>query len=420
MNAESPSILVVDDEELNSEGLTRRLQRHGYVVTAAKSGREAIELAGERRFDLVLLDIMMPEMNGLEVLKLLRRVDSLLDLPIIMATAKGESEDMVEALELGANDYVTKPFEFPVVLARIRTQLGLRRAVARATELEQKLNARNQESEAGAKLAAVTQRTAHDLELAARVEQVFLPDIPSELPGARVAWAFQPCKQLAGDFLNLIRLDDRHLGLCVLGVRRQGVAAALLAVTASQLLARVAAPSPGREADLVPPAQLALQLSKQFARTTGQPITLLYGVLALDTGEFHFIAAGHPGPVHLPAGTPLVRLEATELPLGVGNGSYTEQAVHLRPGDRLVLYAAGVTEARNAEGEHFGVRRFLASLEQTRHAPLDKSLDALVESVEGWCEGAPRHHDVAIVLVERTEPAAAAGPPAAAAGSARS
>src|SRR5215813_3610341 len=169
MNAESASILVVDDEELNSEGLTRRLQRHGYGVTAAKSGREAIELAGERRFDLVLLDIMMPEMNGLEVLKLLRRVDSLLDLPIIMATAKGESEDMVEALELGANDYVTKPFDFPVVLARIRTQLGLRRAVARAAELEQKLNARNQELEAGAKLAAVTQRTAHDLELAARV-----------------------------------------------------------------------------------------------------------------------------------------------------------------------------------------------------------------------------------------------------------
>src|SRR5207237_1923135 len=122
------SILIVDDEEWNSEGLARRLQRHGYAVTTAKSGREAIERLGERRFDLVLLDIMMPEMNGLEVLKLLRRVDSLIDLPIIMVTAKGESEDMVEALELGANDYVTKPLDFPVVLARIRTQLALRQA----------------------------------------------------------------------------------------------------------------------------------------------------------------------------------------------------------------------------------------------------------------------------------------------------
>src|SRR5205823_8142567 len=126
----------------------------------ARNGREAIEKLGERRFDLVLLDIMMPGMNGLEVLRFLRRVDSLLDLPIIMVTAKGETEDMVEALELGANDYVTKPLDFPVVLARIRTQLGLRRAVSQVTELEQKLDARNKELEAAAKRAAAEPRSA--------------------------------------------------------------------------------------------------------------------------------------------------------------------------------------------------------------------------------------------------------------------
>src|SRR5205085_7216124 len=115
-------------------GLARRLQRHDYEVVTAKSGREAIEQLGERRFDLVLLDIMMPGMNGLEVLKFLRRVDSLIDLPIIMVTAKGEAEDMVEALELGANDYLTKPLDFPVVLARIRTQLALKRAEDRLRE----------------------------------------------------------------------------------------------------------------------------------------------------------------------------------------------------------------------------------------------------------------------------------------------
>jgi signal transduction histidine kinase len=128
MSAETSSLLIVDDEESNREGLARRLQRHGYATTAAASGREAIELLGEGRFDLVLLDIMMPGMNGLEVLKFLRRVDSLLDLPIIMVTARGESGDVVEALELGANDYLTKPLDFPVVLARIRTQLSLKRA----------------------------------------------------------------------------------------------------------------------------------------------------------------------------------------------------------------------------------------------------------------------------------------------------
>src|SRR6516225_8780603 len=119
MSAPQATLLVVDDEELNREGLARRLRRHDYDVALARSGREAIELLARRSFDLVLLDIMMPGMNGLEVLKFLRRVDTLVDLPIIMVTAKGESEDMVEAFELGANDYVTKPLDFPVVLARI-------------------------------------------------------------------------------------------------------------------------------------------------------------------------------------------------------------------------------------------------------------------------------------------------------------
>src|SRR5215831_4326746 len=194
MNAESSSILIVDDEELNSEGLARRLQGRGFATTVAKSGREAIELLGGRRFDLVLLDIMMPGMTGLEVLKFLRRVDSLIDLPIIMVTARGESEDMVEALELGANDYVTKPLDFPVVLARIRTQLALRRAVSQVKELEGKLDAHNRELRAATEgLAAAHDRHTRDLESAARVQRTFLPSVPPEVPGARFAWAFEPC-----------------------------------------------------------------------------------------------------------------------------------------------------------------------------------------------------------------------------------
>src|SRR5215472_2650625 len=203
MSSETCSLLIVDDEELNREGLARRLTRHGYAVTAAARGRQAIELLGERRFDLVLLDIMMPGMNGLEVLKFLRRVDSLIELPIIMVTAKGETEDMVEALELGANDYVTKPLDLPVVLARIRTQLALRRAVRQVTELERKLDARNRELEVtAANLAETNERLTRDLEAAARIRQAFLPALLPEFPGARFAWAFQPCRQLTGDYFN--------------------------------------------------------------------------------------------------------------------------------------------------------------------------------------------------------------------------
>src|SRR5262245_21774135 len=184
MAAPQAAIIIVDDEEMNRDGLARRLQRHDYEVATARNGREAIELLGGRRFDLVLLDIMMPGMNGLEALKFLRRVDSLIDLPIIMVTAKGETEDMVEAFELGANDYVTKPLDFPVVLARIRTQLALRRAVAQVKELEGKMDAHNKELRASAAdLAAANDRHTQDLEVAARVQRALLPTLPPEVHG---------------------------------------------------------------------------------------------------------------------------------------------------------------------------------------------------------------------------------------------
>src|SRR5262245_46756588 len=164
MAAPLATVLIVDDEELNRDALARRLERQDYEVATARTGREAIELLGGRRFDLVLLDIMMPGMNGLEVLRFLRRVDNLVDLPIIMVTAKGESEDMVEAFELGANDYVTKPLDFPVVLARVRTQLTLRRAIAQVKELEGKLDAHNRDLRVATEnLTATIDRHMRDL-----------------------------------------------------------------------------------------------------------------------------------------------------------------------------------------------------------------------------------------------------------------
>jgi sigma-B regulation protein RsbU (phosphoserine phosphatase) len=153
---------------------------------------------------------------------------------------------------------------------------------------------------------------------------------------------------------------------------------------------------------------VAGELNKLFTEAAGQPFTFLYGILALSTGEFRFISAGHPGPVHLPRDALPVQVEVTGLPVGVGTGSYKEQAVYLRPGDRLVLYTDGVTEARNADGEHFGIPRFLAALEQGRRSSLNKSLDALVEGVEGWRDETAGDHDISILFVERTDPTRAA------------
>jgi CheY-like chemotaxis protein len=132
--SETATILVVDDLPANRDLMTRRLERSGFKVVSAASGPEALELLRRQPVDLVLLDVMMPGMTGLDVLRAVRLSRSPASLPIVMVTAKTDSEDVVEALSLGANDYVTKPVDYPVALARIRAHLGIRQAAQAEVE----------------------------------------------------------------------------------------------------------------------------------------------------------------------------------------------------------------------------------------------------------------------------------------------
>jgi CheY-like chemotaxis protein len=127
--SETATILVVDDLPANRDLMARRLEKSGFHVLSAASGPEALDLLQHSSVDLVLLDIMMPGMTGLDVLRRVRMTRSTAALPVVMVTARTDSEDVVEALTLGANDYVTKPVDYPVALARIRTHLGIRQAV---------------------------------------------------------------------------------------------------------------------------------------------------------------------------------------------------------------------------------------------------------------------------------------------------
>ncbi|MBI2191493.1 MAG: EAL domain-containing protein [Planctomycetes bacterium] len=121
------SLLVVDDQEMNRDLLGRRLERNGYTVALAEDGQQALDRIAQGSFDLVLLDIMMPGIDGFEVLRRIRESHSPIRLPVIMVTARDESEDVVKALQGGANDYVTKPVDLLVALARIETHLALKR-----------------------------------------------------------------------------------------------------------------------------------------------------------------------------------------------------------------------------------------------------------------------------------------------------
>ncbi|MBW2269805.1 MAG: response regulator [Deltaproteobacteria bacterium] len=140
---EHARILVVDDDPQNRDLLARRLERQGFEVETARDGIDGLRRIDTEDFDLVMLDVMMPGMNGLEVLERVRRNRSMAELPVIMATALAETADAVEGLGGGANDYVTKPFDFPMVVARVRTQLAASRSARKVAALAKQLEFRN-------------------------------------------------------------------------------------------------------------------------------------------------------------------------------------------------------------------------------------------------------------------------------------
>src|SRR5581483_9747338 len=138
MTTRASRLLIVDDNELNRDMLARRLERKGFEVVVADGAEALFKRLKEGPIDIILLDIEMPEVSGLEALSILRKTYSPIELPVIMVTAKNQSEDIVKALDLGANDYVTKPIDFAVTLARIGTQLSHKRAQEALRESEER------------------------------------------------------------------------------------------------------------------------------------------------------------------------------------------------------------------------------------------------------------------------------------------
>lgn len=407
--ARPAAILVVDDNPANRDALTRRLERRGYAVTATEDGASALRLLEGQAFDLVLLDVMMPGMNGLEVLQRLRADRSPADLPVIMATAQDQSEDVIKALGLGANDYVTKPLDFGVVLARVRTHLALKQSVEQIRDLERSLSARNRELEtANARLVAAAEQERRELDVAARVQVSLLPKAPPQVPGLTFAWAFKPCKQLAGDSLNICPFDDGRVGLYVLDVAGHGVSAALLAVAATRLLSArdpdsIVVEHASGGAARVPssPAAVATRLDQRFGWNpdTEQFLTIFYAVIDPATRTVAYVSAGHPGAIRVAAGATASVLDVGGMPIGLG-GPYETQTTPLHPGDRLYLYSDGLTEAMNPAGQQFGRRRLIEILESLGGVELNSAVTEVMGALGDWCGGQPAQDDVSILAVE--------------------
>ena len=185
---------------------------------------------------------------------------------------------------------------------------------------------------------------------------------------------------------------------------------ALLSVTLSRLLSPPSEPSSilirDRNVldrlDVTPPAEVADRLNRLFPfdTATEQFATLLYGVLDVSTGDFRHVSAGHPGPLHLPAGGPPVILDSPGFPIGLADEAYGERCVHLAAGDRLYLYSDGLPDAMNASGERFGDARLLEAIGRGRAEPLREGIATLLEEIARWQGGERPQDDISILAVE--------------------
>ncbi len=270
--------------------------------------------------------------------------------------------------------------------------------------------AERQKDEINAQLAIAHDRMSRDLKAAAKIQETFLPRELPRVPGAAFAWIYRPCDELGGDGLNVIPLGGGRIALYILDVSGHGVASALLAMALSRVLSSPSEPSsiltrdgdvPDRPA-ITPPAEVADRLNQLFPfnTTTEQFATMIYGVLDARTGEFRYVSAGHPGPVHLPAGAGPVILESPGFPIGLAEDAYEERSVRLAAGDRLYLYSDGVTEMMDPAGELFGDARLLEAIGRGRSVPLQESVAAVVGEVERWRGAASAQDDISIVAVE--------------------
>jgi sigma-B regulation protein RsbU (phosphoserine phosphatase) len=398
-DAEAPDkVLLVDDNPTNLQVLFQTLKGEGYKLLIAKSGEQALGVAKKTRPAMILLDIMMPGIDGFEACKRLKADPDTADAAVIFLSALTETSDKVRGLELGAVDYISKPFDPDEVIARVATHLKIRR-------LERRLSQQNQE------LEAINRRMKLDLEAAARVQRALLPTEPPANERAAFAWTYRPCEDLGGDSMNVFAFDDRFIGVYVLDVCGHGVSSSLLAVSVSRhlnvtdehssLLVEASEESGGRV--ITSPAEVARRLNRLYPMDSRSRLyfTFLYGILDTADGSFRFVSAGNQGPTVIRADGQIEIHDVPAVPVGLlPDSDYEDALIQLGAGDCLYLHSDGLSEERSEDGEEFGRDRMSGVLAEHKAEGMDKALEALVEAVVAWRGDEHLRDDVVLLGVE--------------------
>ncbi len=390
MSAAEKALLIVDDNEDNRYTLTRRLQREGYEnLTTAADGQQALELLGARPFDLVLLDVMMPGLNGYEVLERMRGDTRLRHIPVIMISALDEIDSVIRCIELGAEDYLAKPFNPTLLRARVGASLEKKRLrdeiVAVLDQIEGEL------------------RSARDVQLG-MVPTDF--PLPTAAGPVEVFATLEPARQIGGDLYDFFWGEDGRFYFVIADVSDKGAPAALFMARTKTMIRLVATLTRTPAGVPLDPGRIIKKVNEELCLDNrhGMFVTVFFGILDPATALVSFCNAGHNPPYILGGANGVAALDGPRSkPLGIRpTFAYETGTRKLDPGDCVFLFTDGITEAMDAAGEWFSEERLQETLRSLAGEPASTVVGKVIAKVREFAATAPQADDIAAMAIRRS------------------
>ena len=372
---EPPLILIVDDNPANVEILQMRLSANNYDIITATDGETGLHMAREKLPDLILLDIMMPKIDGLEVCRCIKGDSSLPFMPIILVTAKTKSRDIVDGLEAGGDEYLTKPVDHAALVARVKSMLRIK--LLHDTVLEQSNQLKKQ------------------LRTATKIQSLFWPEIPELKSGGHI-WAISiPATYVGGDLYDVIPLADGSLLAYVADVSDKGVPAALIMAALSTKIR-----SESRTLNEID--QLLGSINNSlFNLISGEGFfaTIVIVKYWPASGKMQLALGGHLQPLWVVENGMGNMPKLDGISLGITpDANFEKKEINLSPGESILLYTDGLIEAENKEKELFGsdrLIRFVKNLKCTHKG------DKILDEIRKWRGDADVNDDLTLLEIWR-------------------
>ncbi|MCE1248518.1 MAG: SpoIIE family protein phosphatase [Firmicutes bacterium] len=387
-------VLIVDDTPENIDLINGILENH-YSIKAALNGKKALKIAqSQDPPDIILLDIMMPDMDGYEVCGQLKSNPATASIPVIFITALSEIEDERKGLDMGAVDYITKPVSPPVVLSRVRNHLELKRY---RDDLEAMVKEKTAEL---LEAVAARERIESELKIARDIQLSILPRTFPAFPDRTdfdIHALIVPARDVGGDFYDFFLTGENHLFFCIGDVSGKGVPAALL-MTLLKKLVKVKA----MEVDN--PAEVLEFVNRHFYADNEACMfaTIFCGMLDLKTGIMTYSNAGHEPPLII---SPEWSVRETRGANGGAVGfehetQYENGTIEIRNGEIIGLYTDGITEAFNSNNRMYSRERVEAWINSHKPHSAKDLVESLYNEIKTFSEGSTRGDDITVLAVK--------------------